>query len=226
MIAPTDAHPIDDPRAVRHDRSVYAARLHRPPPRHTGLRRWGARVLGLLATSVLLGVGVASALMVLPAGDDGELAALDGVVPDTPASAKGDERKRKSDEPKLTARERRQRKAAVATLREQGYRPLGLASYEPDSALRVLVGRGDGGQRAFFFARGSYIGTDAADDSHRVRVVRAGERSVTLAYRLFSDGDRACCPSGGTARVRFRLAGETLEPQTPIPAPALRRPPA
>ena len=48
-----------------------------------------------------------------------------------------------------------------------------MADYNPDKTLRVLIGRGDGGQRAFFFAGGAYIGHDVADDSHRIRVLRA-----------------------------------------------------
>ena len=89
----------------------------------------------------------------------------------------------------------------------------------------MLVGRGEGGQRAFFFAGSEYIGNDAADDSERIRVVRAGNRSVSLSYRVFKPGDKPCCPSG-SARVLFRWDGSSLTPQNGIPAVELRRAPA
>jgi hypothetical protein len=101
-----------------------------------------------------------------------------------------------------------------------------LKSYEPDHVLRVLVGKGEGGRRAFFFAGGKYLGNDAADDSASIEVVRAGNRSVSIAYRLFAQGDKPCCPTGAKARVLFRWDGETLAPQTAIPPSEQRRAPA
>jgi len=57
-------------------------------------------------------------------------------------------------------------------------------------------------------------------------VTRAGNRSVSLAYRIFAEGDRPCCPSGGKVRVLFRWDGRTLAAQTAIPPSSQRRPPA
>jgi hypothetical protein len=102
-------------------------------------------------------------------------------------------------------------------LREQGYRPVTVATYRPGSVLRVLIGKGEGGQRAFFFVGARYLGNDTTDDSQRIEVARAGNRSVALAYRTF--GERR-----GRTRVLFRWDGETLAPQTAIPPPAARRP--
>jgi len=182
------------------------------------------RLLGLLATSLLLAVGVTTALTVVPdrGGDSAPPSAAPAATPEPAAVPAGKAKPRK---PKLTAAQRRDRAAAVTTLREQGYRPVTLTDYEPKHTLHVLVGRGEGGQRAFFFADGRYLGNDAADDSKRIAVVRAGNRSVALSYRLFSEGDRPCCPKGGTARVLFRWDGEQLAPQTSIPPAALRRAP-
>jgi hypothetical protein len=220
----TDAHPIDDGEAVRHDRPVSAARVYRPPVRRRGLRLWGTRVVGLLATAALLGVGVASALMVMPAREGDELAALDALEPGSPDTAEGSSRDgKRSSKRRLTRAQRRERARAADVLRDQGYRPLSLSTYEPAHTLRVLVGRGDAGQRAFFFVRGRYVGTDGAIDSYRVRVVRSGERTVTLSYRLYSKDDEPCCPTGGSARVRFRWDGSALKPLTPVPAASLRR---
>jgi hypothetical protein len=212
---------VDGAGAVRHDRHV-SAQAHRLPPRRSGVRLWTMRFLGLTATGALLAVGLAAALMVLPDRNDAGSAALEGTPSATPQPAAEPAKERK---PRLSAGQRRQRAAAIAVLRDQGYRPVGLADYKFGKDLRVLVGRGDGGQRAFFFAGGSFVGNDTLDDSMRIRVVRAGNRSVTLSYRLFSEGDQACCPSGGSARVLFRWDGETLAPQTSVPLSTQRRAP-
>jgi hypothetical protein len=188
------------------------------------VRRWGARFFGLLATATLLGVGVASVLMVMPAREENEFAALDALETARPDDAKGSARDgKRSRRPKLTRAQRRQRARAAEVLRDQGYRPLSLSTYEPTHTLRVLVGRGDAGQRAFFFVRDRHVGTDGGVDSYRVRVVRSGERTATLSYRLFSKDDKPCCPTGGSARVRFRWDGSALKPLTPVPAASLRR---
>jgi LppP/LprE lipoprotein len=182
------------------------------------------RLVGLLATAALLGVGAFAALTAIP--DDSEETALVPAAPaSTPDSSKAaaDSKPRK---PKYTRAQRRARAAAVGVLRDQGYRPVTLTDYNPDKTLRVLIGRGDGGQRAFFFAGGSFIGNDALDDSHRIEVVRAGNRSVSLQYRLFRPDDRPCCPSAGKARVLFRWDGESLAAQTAIPPAGERRAPA
>ena len=60
------------------------------------------------------------------------------------------------------------RRAAVTTLSGLGYRPVTLKTYDPDHVLRVLVGKGEGGQRAFFFVGARYLGNDAADDSESI----------------------------------------------------------
>ena len=197
---------------------------HRLPPRRTGVRLWGMRFIGLLATAVLLGVGAFAASTAIP--DDSDETAL---VPAAPASTPDASAKPAESEPrkpKLTRAQRRARAAAVGVLRDQGYRPVTLTDYKFGKTLRVLIGRGEGGQRAFFFAGGSYIGNDALDDSHRIEVTRAGNRSVSLSYRLFGPNDRPCCPSAGKVRVLFRWDGESLAAQTAIPPASERRAPA
>jgi hypothetical protein len=179
-------------------------------------RFWMRRIAGLAGTAALLGSGVAIAVMVVPSGGDDE------VVPAAPA-ATPEPKERKPSKPKLTTGERRSRRAALATLSEQGYEPVRVADYDPKADLRVLVGRdADGARRAFFFAGRTYLGNDSEFASRRVRVVRSGRRSVTLAYRLYEPADRPCCPRGATAQVRFRWTGETLAPQGELPDPVLR----
>ena len=181
------------------------------------------RLLGLVGTAAVLGVGAAAVIAVLPDADD--TAIVPAAPAATPEPAKASDEPKKS-KPKYTKAQRQARAAAVGVLRDNGYRPVSLADYKPDKTLRVLIGRGDGGQRAFFFNGGAYIGNDAADDSHRIEVARAGNTSVSLSYRLFREDDRACCPSAGKARVLFRWDGESLAPQTAIPPSAARHAPA
>jgi hypothetical protein len=189
--------------------------VHRLPPRRSGAALWAMRLLGLVATGTLLGVGYTVA-MAVAAGAGDEVA-----IPRAAPAATAEPDVEKAREPKHSAGERRKRRAAVGVLRDQGYRPVTLADYRLGNDLRVLIGRGEGGRRAFFFAGGRFIGTDAVDDSEHVSVGRARNRSVSLSYRLFeADGDRCC-----TARVRFRWDGETLKPQTEIPPAEERRRP-
>src|ERR1044071_8729324 len=105
------------------------------------------RFFGLLATAALLGVGVAMALTIIPEAKIPQVSAPES-APAESAPVVHKKKKAAPAEPKLTKAQRQARTAAVATLREAGYRPLALADYEPDHVLRVLVGKGDAGQRA------------------------------------------------------------------------------
>jgi LppP/LprE lipoprotein len=179
-------------------------------------RRWPARVAGLLGTAALLGAGVAIAMMVIPRDDE-------VVVSEAPAATPAGD-----SEPQLTRAQRRARRAAVATLTGQGLRPARLGDYDPRARLRVLLARPaddeDGDRRAFFFAGRRFAGNDADTPSAQLRVVRAGDRSVTLQYGLYQAGDRRCCPQGGSTRVRFRLEGGAVEPRGEVPPAAARAP--
>jgi hypothetical protein len=200
---------------------VSAARV-RLPPRRRGVRLWGMRLMGVVATGALLAIFASAVITFMPEGSEQAVVTAAPASRPEPAAAK----KAKKSKPKLTPAQRRARAAAVATLSDLGYRPVTLKAYRPGSVLRVLIGKGEGGQRAFFFAGERYLGNDAADDSEEIEVVRAGNRSVSLAYKIFEEGDKPCCPSGGKSRVLFRWDGETLAPQTAIPSSTSRRPPA
>ena len=180
------------------------------------------RFVGLLATAALLAVFATAVVTFMP--ERGEETALVGEAPAATPAASGKAKKAKARKPKLTAAQRRDRRAAVGVLRDQGYRPLTLADYKPANTLRVLIGRGEAGRRAFFFARARYLGNDAADDSRRITVARAGTRSVALSYKLYRDGDKPCCPKD-KARILFRLSDGELTPQTAIPPSTARRAP-
>jgi hypothetical protein len=175
---------------------------------------------------VVLVVGVVTATMVLPGGDDEVVTPAPAAPPVAKAKDKGKAAKRG---PRLTARQRNQRRRAVDQVRRQGYTPVKLADYRFDHVLRVLIGRPVGttpaGLRAFFFVRDEYIGQDATSASLKLRPGRQLEREISLVYTLYEPGDRECCPKGGETRVHFRWTGDALEPREPIP-PDFERMPA
>ena len=117
-------------------------------------------------------------------------------------------------------------------MRSQGFEPVAIATYKPRQTLRVLIGRpkasstGVRGRRAFFFVREQYIGTDAASPSLRLKVASQRGSEVTLAYTRYAAGDKPCCPSDGTVKVRFAMGDGRLQPLDPIPPMASRLPPA
>jgi hypothetical protein len=116
--------------------------------------------------------------------------------------------------------------SATAVLRARGFTPNNTADYHANQTLRVLVGRhsasGDGyGQQAFFFLSGRYIGTDASQPSATLKVLAQNDTEVTLAYPLYRKNDPLCCPSAGSARVRFQLNNGKLSTLDAIP-PASR----
>jgi hypothetical protein len=183
------------------------------------------RVMGVTATSALLAIFAWVLLSIYAERNDDAVTPATPAARPAPAAKKEKAAKKEHAKPKLTPSQRRDRAAAVATLGGLGYRPVTVKTYDPDHVLRVLIGKGEGGRRAFFFARGKYLGNDTADDSASLAVVRAGNRSVSLAYRLFAEDDRPCCPTGAKVRVLFRWDGESLAAQTAIPPAAQRRAP-
>lgn len=109
--------------------------------------------------------------------------------------------------------------AAEAVLQANGYTASSTSDYHPDQTLRVLVGTRAGsaeagGQQAFFFVDGRYIGTDAKQPSASLHVVSQGDTEVTLAYAL---------SSGGQATVRFQLNNGKLVPLGSIPSASSRQ---
>jgi hypothetical protein len=207
----------------RPSRTVTQYPLKRPRGR---IAKGFSRLLGLLATAVLLAVGVTVVLMVTrenPGTDPPETFAAPNPTPapkKTPARPKG---------PKLTPAQKASREAAVNQLRSQGYEPVSLTDYKPRQSLRVLIGRpkvssGIRGRRAFFFVREEYLGSDAASPSLRVKVLRQSGSVITLRYTLYSAGDTPAKPTGGNVNVRFTMADGRLVPADPIPPVASRLP--
>jgi hypothetical protein len=182
-------------------------------------------VLAILATGALLAVGVAVISMIRAEADsNADDQAL--IAEPTPTPTPTPKAKKKAKRATLTRSQRAARAAAVAELRKQGYKPVRLADWHARQTLRVLLGAQGGQRRAFFFVGRRYIGNDATTPSSRLRVGKQDKRSVTLLYSIWRRGDRACCPLGGTVRVRFRWQDGRLRPQTAIPDAGARRPAA
>lgn len=111
-------------------------------------------------------------------------------------------------------------KEAVGVLQARGYTPQETAQYHPSQTLQVLVGTKSsaaGGQQAFFFVDGRYIGTDAKEPSGAIEVLSQGDTEVTLAYALYRPQDPPGSPSGGQATVHFALNNGKLMALDPIP---------
>ncbi len=188
--------------------------------------RWARRVLGIVGTATVLAVGAVIATMVLSGDDDKVVTPAPAATAPTQQQAEQAERSK----PRLTKRQRNERRRAVDQVRREGYRPVKLADYRPDQVLRVLIGEPVGtippGLRAFFFVRDEYIGQDATSPSIKLRPGRQLKREITLVYTLYEDGDRECCPQGGDTRVHFRWTGDLLDPLEEIPPDFQRMPPA
>jgi len=206
-------------------RRVKAERDRRRLPHRRGPALWARRIAGLLGTAALLGVGVASAQMILPSG--GEEPVIAATPSPTPAKAKP-KKAVKAAKPKpkgLTKAQKAARADAVAEVRRQGFTTLKPSDYDPKARLRVLIGRpvGDaaGGYRAFFFNKNIFIGNDATGNSSTLRVAKKGKVTVTLSYGVYGPGDTAGKPSA-RKRVRFKLEGTTLTPLDPIPFDSAR----
>ena len=234
-------HPSGEDR-LRSNGRPRRADEHGPPrrPAHPAAARPGkrprgrlakgfARLVGLLATAVLLAVGVSVVFMVTRdhGAESPEPPETFAAANPTPAPTK-----RTTARPagrRLTPAQQASRNAAVKQMRSQGFEPVRLADYRPRQSLRVIIGRpkastGIRGRHAFFFVRGDYLGTDAAEPSLRVRVLRQRGGTITLRYTLFSPGDRASKPTGGRVDVRFTMADGRLVPQDAIPPVASRLP--
>jgi len=211
-------------------RRVRAQRDRRRLPDKGPWSRWTRRIAGLLATAVLLGVGFASAQMILPdTGEEGSAAieAAPAATPTKSVKSKKSDKKQASKPKGLTKAQKAARAAAVKDVRGQGFTTLSVADYNPKATLRVLIGRpvGDaaGGYQAFFFLKDAYLGKDALSPSTYLRVSKKGttKSTVTLTYGVYAPGDPSGAPSG-RKRVRFRLEGQAIHALDTIPLQTAR----
>ena len=120
---------------------------------------------------------------------------------------------------------------ALAVVSRKGYDATHYANENvPDEAtweattLRVLPGvktpSDSYDQRAFFFLRNRYLGTDTRLPSARISLVAQTDKTVTIEYTLYRRRDPLSDPTGGTATVRYHWNGKRLMPKDPIPPAA------
>jgi hypothetical protein len=110
----------------------------------------------------------------------------------------------------------------LAEVRE-GYTLANDAAWNPDATLSAVTGSMAGGatgrgMHVFFFVDGErYLGTDTLHSSNTVRITWWDDTTVAVEYVLYNDGDPGCCPTGGSAVVRFHWNGDRLVPLDDIP---------
>jgi hypothetical protein len=209
-----------------------AAQMAEPRERPAGRRRRSSRdrlaerVLGVAGLAALLLVLAVSVSLVVGAIEDGdgerEATASATATPTATPSPTRTPKPTPTPE-RLTAGERTERDAAAEIVRSRGFEVERLRDWDPDDTLRVLVGRSDSGELAFFFVNGDYIGNDTGEPSADLRVRRTSDLSVTLRYRTYAPGDDDR-PTGDRVDVRFTWDGVQLTPASALPDPTLRTP--
>jgi serine/threonine protein kinase len=130
--------------------------------------------------------------------------------------------------PATVTRSDNTRAAAVANLWNRGRTPLpGSPAWHTSAPLNVIiatsVGSADGGEQAYFFANGKYIGTDTADTSTGISASRLAGDIIVIHYALYNTSDPRCCPTGGEDSVRFFWTGTHLLALDPIPSFSRRK---
>ena len=210
----------------RSARKVQAERNRRRLPQKRGAYRWARRITGLVATAALLGSGVAITMMVLPDNGAEVEAAAVATPTATPKPDKKEPKASKKRKPKGPSKAQLAlRKDAIATVRAEGYTTVKQSDYDFKATLRVLIARpvGDaaGGHRAFFFNKGTFLGTDSTTPSTKLSVAKQGKVTVMLSYGVYAAGDPPGDPSE-RKRVRFRLEGGVLAPLDTIPLDGAR----
>jgi serine/threonine protein kinase len=110
---------------------------------------------------------------------------------------------------------------AEAVLGDYSYTPAPDSLWNSTAPLNEVTGQSagaaDGNTRVFFFFDGNYIGSDTPDGSAGVQVTRLSSTEFLLIYSLYNPSDPRCCPTGGTASVRFSWTGIKLRTLDPVP---------
>lgn len=177
-----------------------------------------ARVLGFAGVAGLMIVLVVTIGLIAGAGGDDEQEVAAQPTPAATASPTPTPRPRRTPVP-LSADERAERDAAVAVVESRGYVvERARRDWNPDADLKALIGTSpEGGQLAFFFVNGDYLGNDSTETSGRIRVEESDGLEVTLSYGIYEPGDELSEPTGTPVPIQFRYDGATLEPVQSLP---------
>ena len=115
---------------------------------------------------------------------------------------------------------------SASILGDYNYHPDPDESWDSSAPLNAIAGQNagaaDGDTRVFFFFDGTYIGSDTPDGSAGMKVTRLSGTEFLLIYPIYMSSDPRCCPTGGTASVRFSWTGIKLVSLDPIPTESQR----
>jgi len=113
---------------------------------------------------------------------------------------------------------------AQDSVKRAGLVPVTAAPFNGTSRLDVVIAQNPtvafGAFRAYFFVGGTPVGTYPAissDDSRTLNLAAVGHDTITLTWSIYRPNDVGCCPTGGTAKVRFGWDGSKVVPLDPIP---------
>ncbi len=190
----------------------------RPPPDQNRAR--ALAVAGLVGLFLILIVIV---VMISGGGDDeGEKTASEPKATATATPKPTRTPKPKPTAVPLTPDEKLDRQDDIDIVRSRGFDVVKKTDWKPKDTLQVLIGRSSsGGELAFFFVDGQYLGNDSSDASSRLRVKSTDDVSVTLRYGIYEPGDTAAKPSDDFD-IDFRYEGGRVQPSSAIPAVSQR----
>lgn len=101
-------------------------------------------------------------------------------------------------------------------------RDINQTMWVPGATLNALYGNckaADGhDQHIWFFVKGRFVGTDAAQSSAEVTGLWGDGRTLAFLYVLYRATDALCCPTGGGRIVRFRWNGKRVVALDKLPA--------
>lgn len=178
-----------------------------------------AGVVGLFVVLILIVTTISGG------GDDGEEAASAPTATATPTEEPTRTPKPTPTVTPLTPDQKLDRQDDIDVVRSRGFEVVSKRDWKPDDTLQVLIGRSSsGGELAFFFVDGQYLGNDSSDTSGRLRVRRTDDLSVTLRYGIYAPGDEAARPSEDPIDVEFRYEGGQVTPAAAIPDVSQRNP--
>ena len=112
--------------------------------------------------------------------------------------------------------------AALAQAASHGFSDCSSSVFTPSAQLHALVcvhpGATSTSQMTFFFVGSTFVGTDTPDPSAHINGTRVDKATVALTYALYRPNDANCCPTGGSALIRFHWDGTRLQPLDPVPS--------
>lgn len=189
------------------------------------MQRLPGRVFGLIGVAALVAAAILTASWIGSAGDDNT-----GVATATPTPSLDLSTPTPAPEPKktpvpLTDAQKTERDEAIATVASKDFAVVRKSDWDPSATLRVLIGRTSaGGELAFFFVNGTYLGNDGTETSTKITVRKSQDLQVTLRYGIYDVGDPAAKPSGTPFDVVFSYTNSAVSPDQDLPPAAERNP--